>query len=80
MKKIFIAMTLVLAFAAITGCKEKRCACTTTRGDGGANGEYVCHSLEPKGSHKDCSELNKEWTSSDSTNTMLLMECVEEED
>lgn len=75
MKKFFAVLGLVMVLVSLTGCKEKRCACTTVRG----NGEFTAHSLEPKGTHKDCSELNKEWVSADSTGTILVMECVDEE-
>ncbi len=74
MKKFFAFSSLLLVMAIVAGCTEKRCACTTVRG----NHEYVSHSLESLEGHSDCSELNAEWISSIDSATMLLKECVPE--
>jgi hypothetical protein len=75
MKKILALLTMLVIVAVVTGCKEKRCACTTIRG----NYEYTSHSLEPLGSHSSCSDLNAEWTSTIDGVTLLSKECVPEE-
>jgi len=76
MKKIFVALSLLVLVAVLASCSEKRCSCTTVRGDH----EYESHSLEPLGSHKSCSELNAEWISTIDNATMLVKECVPEGD
>jgi hypothetical protein len=74
MKKVSVILTLIALVAVVTGCGEKRCACTTIRG----NHEYISHSLEPLEGHGSCAELNAEWLSVDSV-TLLSKECVPEE-
>ncbi len=76
MKKLFVAISMLSLVAVMAGCGEKRCACTTIRG----NYEYVSHSLESLDGHSDCSELNDEWISTIDSATMLLKECVPEGD
>ncbi|MCQ2295472.1 MAG: hypothetical protein MJZ67_07445 [Bacteroidales bacterium] len=75
MKKVFALLSLIAILVVMASCKEKRCACTWTRGDM----EYrKCFSLEPKVGISSCAELNGEWLSSDSS-TLVMRECVEEE-
>jgi len=76
MKKIFVALSLLALVAVVTSCKEKRCSCTTVRGDN----MYTSHSLEPLGNHSSCSELDREWLASDSSGDMLFKTCVPEGD
>ncbi len=71
MKKLFVVLGLVAAMAAVVSCKEKRCECITTRA-----GFADARSLEPLGSHKNCSELNAEWVSADSLSDVLKKDCV----
>lgn len=74
MKKFFAVLSLMAIVAVVAGCTEKRCACTTVRG----NHEYESHSLESLDGHGDCSELNAEWISTMDSATMLMKECVPE--
>jgi len=73
-KKIVLVCLAAMALGIMAGCKEKRCSCITQRIN-----ERPAHSLEPLGNHKNCSELDREWMSSDSTHEMLMKTCVEEE-
>lgn len=76
MKKVFVVLSLVAALSVIASCgKEKRCQCTTYRGDGSTYRPAV--SLEALGSHASCSELDATWTASDSTGDMLKKTCVD---
>lgn len=74
MKKTLTILALVALVFSITACKEKRCKCTTFRG----NSTIPAYSLEPLGSHKKCSDLDKEWQASDSTGDIIKMSCVPE--
>ena len=74
MKKTIVTIALILVVACLTGCKEKRCKCITNR-----YGELPAVGLEPLGSHKDCSELDAQWTASDSTSDILTKKCTPEE-
>lgn len=76
MKKVFVALSLVAALTVLVSCgKEKRCQCTTYRGDGTTYRPAL--SLEPLGSHASCSELDESWLASDSTGEMLKKVCVD---
>lgn len=68
-----LALLAVVAVATLASCEKKRCSCVTIRKD-----HQAAHSLEELGSHKNCSELDKEWMASDSTGDMLLKTCVPE--
>jgi hypothetical protein len=74
MKRFFVALSLLSLVVVMTGCSEKRCACTTIRG----SLLNVSHSLEPLDGHGSCSELNREWTSEIDSITVLKKECVPE--
>lgn len=75
MKKKFVFVCLAaMALCMLAGCKEKRCRCTTRRA-----GQLPAVSLEALGSHKSCSELDREWMASDSTGDILSKNCVEED-
>ena len=74
MKKTIATVVLLLLIAGLSGCKEKRCKCTTFRA-----GETPAVGLEPLGSHSNCAELDAEWMASDSTNDLLKKACVPEE-
>lgn len=74
MKKSIAIIAVLLIIACISGCKEKRCKCTTVR----ANFTPTV-GLEPLGSHSNCAELNAEWTAADSSGDILNKTCVPEE-
>lgn len=75
MKKAIVTVALLLIIACLSGCKEKRCKCTTLRA-----GERPAIGLEPLGSHSNCSELDAEWVAADSTSDVLTKKCVLEEE
>ena len=76
MKKVFVALSLLAALIVLVSCgKEKRCQCTTLRGDGSEYRPAV--GLEPLGSHASCSELDATWVASDNTGDMLKKTCVD---
>lgn len=75
MKKLTVVFVSLALASIVVGCSEKRCACTTIRG----NNEYVSHSLEPLEGRGSCSELDAEWVSTIDNATMLKKECVPEE-
>ncbi|MBR1834736.1 MAG: hypothetical protein IJ785_04435 [Bacteroidales bacterium] len=73
-KKLLVAFMAIAVLAVVGACKEKNCHCTSVRA-----GEVPAHSLEPLGNHKNCSELDRQWTASDSSQDMLKKTCVEAE-
>ena len=71
MKKILVAISLVVILATVSSCKEKRCACTYIR-----MGYPESHSLEPMGPEGCVDTL--EYLASDSISFIKKL-CVEEE-
>lgn len=64
----------LLATVCFAGCTKKRCICTTVR-----SGFQNARGIEELGEHSNCSELDKEWVSSDSTRQILNRTCIPEE-
>ena len=73
-KKLLVALMAIGVLALAVACKAKECQCTSVR-----SGEPPAHSLEPLGNHKNCSELDRQWTASDSSQDLLKKTCVEAE-
>ena len=84
MKRKLTVALLVMGVAAVVmvGC-GKRCVCVTKRGGKDVDGrEYqATRGLEPLGSNKSCTDLDREWKAeadNDSTGQMLIKKCVAE--
>jgi len=68
---IVLVLLAVVATAVLTGCTKKRCNCITTRA-----GFQNARGIEDLGEHANCSELDAEWTSADSTHQLLNKTCT----
>lgn len=75
MKKIFITLILAALLVVVASCTKKRCVCMTVR-----TGYDTAYALEELGSHKNCTELNKEWVAvEDSTGDIITKSCIAED-
>lgn len=75
MKKIVIALSLVALLVVVASCTKKRCECMTVR-----NKYDTTHALEELGSHKNCTELDKEWVAEqDSSGDIITKTCIAED-
>lgn len=72
MKKVILVVVLCSFIAVVSSCTGKRCKCTTIR-----RGYPNAVAFEPKGTHANCSELDDEWFTSDSS-ALLKRTCVDE--
>ena len=75
MKKVMFVLSLCAILLTVSACKAKRCECKTFRG----NEVIPAYCYEPLNGHRNCSELDMEWTASDSTQDILKKTCVPEE-
>ena len=68
-----IALLVLLLSFGVVSCTKKRCLCLTER-----KAHQTARSYEDLGSHKNCSELDKQWDASDSTAHIIKKTCTPE--